>query len=241
MKNDHTWKKTARGFGKRFAVGTALSLSLTLVAFEWSITRNHNIILGPITMVDPIFDDVPRVTIRKEVEKIVKEEKPKPRNTSGTVKAVDEPIELVAIEIPIDEGTTDEGTAGTEEEKGSDTEAKYTMPPPTLNPAVLPHFIDCDRGDMEKTNKCTEARILRHLERHLKIPKSVRGMVATTVTFEVDSEGNIGRLHCAPKVSSEVEKEIDRVIRSLPEFEPGRQGGHPVPVYYQIPLRLRTN
>jgi hypothetical protein len=60
------------------------------------------------------------------------------------------------------------------------------------------------------------------------------------VTFEIDAEGHIGKVICAPKVAEEVRAEIERAIRSMPTFVPGSQGGRPVTVYYQLPLSLRT-
>jgi protein TonB len=96
-----------------------------------------------------------------------------------------------------------------------------------------------ERG-MEHVDECTEERIGRHLERRFRVPSGIRGKVRTTITFEIDVEGSIGKLICTPRVEPAIEAEIERVIRSLPRFVPGNQGGHAVPVFYQIPLSVRT-
>jgi len=72
------------------------------------------------------------------------------------------------------------------------------------------------------------------------VPDGLRREVRTTVTFEIDAKGRIGKVYCAPKVGPEIEREVERVVRALPEFVPGSQGGFPVGVYYQFRLNVRT-
>jgi periplasmic protein TonB len=37
-------------------------------------------------------------------------------------------------------------------------------------------------------------------------------------------------------VSTELNEEAMRVVKTLPEFKPGKQGGKPVPVWYMVPI-----
>ncbi len=246
MDQTHQWRKATEGFGRRFAFGMLLALSLALVAFEWRTPKGEHTDVGTPYLVNEFLDEPILVRIKKEAEKqAVAPEKPKPKPAAGPVKAVEPEINVEPSIVPIEPAMTDPGPpetlARTEPTNTESTGTAIRVPPPTLNPEIRPHFIDCLRGDMKKTDLCTEQRIQRHLERQMNIPRSMIGVVATTVTFEINAQGRIGMLHCAPKVSEDVEREIARVIRSLPEFRPGTQVGHPVPVYYQIPLRLRNH
>lgn len=242
MKKRHQWHSATQGFGRRFAFGSAVALSLTLVAFEWTTTRPDEISFYLPMDDEPFFEVVPVFKIERKVEQGTKAVEPRKRKTGGAIVIVTEPVPVPQPE-PVDPITPDPGIPISPEPLPPGDDLKSTglidMPTPTLNPEVLPHFERCLNDDLDRTNECTEDRILRHLERNLEIPPTVIGSVFTTVTFEIDAQGRIGRTHCAPKVDREVEEEIDRAIRSLPRFIPGSQGGHPVPVYYQIPLRLR--
>jgi protein TonB len=37
-------------------------------------------------------------------------------------------------------------------------------------------------------------------------------------------------------VDPELDAEAIRVVKTLPVFEPGKQGGKPVPVWYMVPI-----
>jgi hypothetical protein len=237
----HTWKHHTRQFGKRFATGLFISLTLSLVAFEWSSRKPAlHLVFDPLDEVhelDTVL--VARLNILPPAEPKAKPEARKKQNTLGPVNAVETP--------PTDPVATDpvEPAAGDPEPPTDPgpvvdpvTPTGTTAPLPPMLVEMLPHFEECLRNGRKDVNSCTEERLHRHLERTIRIPESVTTQIATTVTFEIDATGRIGRVHCAPKVPRDVEKEIERAIRSLPEFVPGRQGGHAVAVYYQIPLRL---
>jgi protein TonB len=100
--------------------------------------------------------------------------------------------------------------------------------------------MDCLKRSPGTLNACTEARIEQHLRRHFKVPPGVRDKVYTMVTFEIDKQGRIGRLACTPKPHAAVEREVERVMRMLPEFVPASQSGHPVAVYFRIPLSVQV-
>ena len=56
------------------------------------------------------------------------------------------------------------------------------------------------------------------------------------VRFCITEKGTIGRLSILKGVSPELDQEALRVIETLPEFTPGRNGGKPVPVWYMLPI-----
>jgi hypothetical protein len=236
---EHSWKKARKPFGQRFFFGLMVAGTLSLVAFEWKSPREElKIITG-----------LPDEGLEPEVLPVVILEKPKAaapaKKTRSTQVVVGEQDPVV---VPSPESTP-EPEPGPGTEPTPDPDPRSLLPPETVDPGpvlwgnvkgVRPYFMDCLKRNHEDLEPCTEARIDAHLQRHMRIPASVRGQVRTTVTFEIDAKGRIGKIVCAPKVSDEVRAEIERVIRSMPEFVPGSQGGYPVPVYYQLPLSLRN-
>ncbi|MDQ3099822.1 MAG: hypothetical protein M3R08_00425 [Bacteroidota bacterium] len=235
----HQWEVAARGFGRRFAFGSVTALSLTLVAFEWTTTTGIEKIPIVCDFTEPLFDPVPLFTIKRDIPETKSVKNPISKNANGPIAIAEDVPEITTdiVEPSVPEPPSADASAGTLVDPIAPA---ITMPVLMLGVEVRPHFEKCINEDRDRMNECTEDRIHRHLQRNIEIPSNVID-VSTTVTFEIDAQGKIGRLHCAPKVSREVEREIARVIRSLPEFIPGSQAGHPVAVYYQIPLRLRKS
>jgi TonB family protein len=86
-----------------------------------------------------------------------------------------------------------------------------------------------------------EIALLKYLTDNTKYPESakiagIQGKVI--VRFAIDEEGRAGRESVLKGVDPELDAEALRVVRSLPRFEPGRQGGKAVPVWYMVPLNF---
>jgi len=58
------------------------------------------------------------------------------------------------------------------------------------------------------------------------------------IRFCVDQEGRAVRGSVLKGVSKELDEEALRVVSMLPRFEPGRQGGKAVPVWYMVPINF---
>lgn len=56
------------------------------------------------------------------------------------------------------------------------------------------------------------------------------------VRFAVTATGGISNASILKGVSPELNAEALRVVNTLPEFKPGKQGGKPVPVWYMVPI-----
>lgn len=56
------------------------------------------------------------------------------------------------------------------------------------------------------------------------------------VRFCVTAEGKISLISVIKGVSPELDAEGIRVVKTLPAFQPGKQGGKPVPVWYMVPI-----
>lgn len=65
----------------------------------------------------------------------------------------------------------------------------------------------------------------------------VEGMVF--VQFVVKADGGIGDVKIVRKLSPSLDAEAERVIKSLPRFEPGMQEGKPVDVLFTLPISFK--
>lgn len=57
--------------------------------------------------------------------------------------------------------------------------------------------------------------------------------------FVVTADGSTDRIEVSRGVDSLLDNEAVRVVKSLPKFRPGKQGGIPVPVWYTLPVNFR--
>ncbi len=86
-----------------------------------------------------------------------------------------------------------------------------------------------------------ETALLKFLMENTKYPESAK--IAGTqgkviVRFSVDEQGKAVRESVLKGVSPDLDAEALRVVRLLPRFEPGRQGGKAVPVWYMVPINF---
>ena len=84
-----------------------------------------------------------------------------------------------------------------------------------------------------------EVGLLRYLQENIQYPpeaakNNVQGRVI--LQFVVDKTGQVGEVKILRSVSEEIDAEAVRVVKSLPKFEPGRQDGKPVAVWYTLPV-----
>lgn len=85
------------------------------------------------------------------------------------------------------------------------------------------------------------AALLRYIDSHVQTPQTqekIEGRVV--VQFVVQSDGSIGEVKVVRSVHPDYDKEAIRVIQSLPNFEPGRQDGEAVAVWYTLPVSFRV-
>lgn len=87
-----------------------------------------------------------------------------------------------------------------------------------------------------------EAALLKYIADNLKYPsiaqeQGIQGVVLTR--FVVTSTGEVGEVQILRSVDSYLDREAQRVIRTLPKFIPGKQQGKAVAVWFTLPIRFR--
>ena len=87
-----------------------------------------------------------------------------------------------------------------------------------------------------------EAALLAYLAQHLKYPaQAIRDRVQGIVLlrFVVLENGRVGQVQTIKSLEPHCDAEAKRVVKSLPRFIPGRQGGKAVRVWYTLPIRFQ--
>jgi periplasmic protein TonB len=61
--------------------------------------------------------------------------------------------------------------------------------------------------------------------------------------FVVNPDGSVDRIEVLKGVDTLLDNEAIRVVKTLPKFRPGKQGGVPVPVWFTLPIlfKIETN
>ena len=79
----------------------------------------------------------------------------------------------------------------------------------------------------------------KYVATHLRYPSvpqenGIQGRVV--VQFVVTKTGSIGQVRVVRKVDPDLDAEAVRVVKSLPKFVPGKMNGHPVNVWFTLPV-----
>jgi TonB family protein len=89
-----------------------------------------------------------------------------------------------------------------------------------------------------------DTTLLKYILENTKYPEAakannIQGKVI--VRFCITETGSIDKISVIRGVDPELDKEAMRVVSTLPAFQPGRQGGKAVPVWYMVPISFSLN
>ena len=87
-----------------------------------------------------------------------------------------------------------------------------------------------------------DAALMKYINEHLQYPplameNNIEGRVI--VQFVVTKAGKIGDVKVVRSVDSALDAEAVRVVRTFPDFIPGRSNGKPVNTWYTLPITFR--
>lgn len=86
-----------------------------------------------------------------------------------------------------------------------------------------------------------EEAMMEYIRKNYRYPQIARenGIEGTVhVQFVVATDGDVKDVSILRGIHPACDQEAVRVVRSLPRFKPGKQGGKPVPVIFNIPVNL---
>jgi len=87
-----------------------------------------------------------------------------------------------------------------------------------------------------------EGELLKYISTHIKYPpmaaeNNIQGRVV--VKFVVKKDGNVGEVVVLRGKDPDLDKEAQRVVKTLPKFIPGKMNGRAVQVWYTLPINFK--
>ena len=206
-------------------IGLVMALGIMYIAFEWSqkeITIYEEALQGPVE----IDEEMVEVTFREET--------PPPPPPPQPETVLSDIIDIQDNEAEVE--TTD---FNSEDDADARVEIQAPIAPPEeeeeeqvihIRVEKMPEF----PGGQDALN--------RFLVRNIKYPllaqeNGIQGRVVCQ--FVVNSDGSIVDISVVRGVEESLDKEAIRVIKSMPKWTPGRQGGKSVRVKYTLPIRFK--
>ena len=213
-----------RDSGIFFQLGLVITLSIVLIAFEWTST----------SLTENQFETSKTNVIEEEIIPITRQEEPEPKTPPKPPK-VTEILNIVEDDVEIEnelilddlEFDQDEEIQildfEVEDEEKEEAEIFFIV-------EDMPTFKG--RGLLGFRNW-----VIKHLEYpSIAAENGISGTVY--VTFVVEPTGNISNIEILRGVDPALDKEAIRVIKSCPKWEPGKQRGKPVRVAFNFPIKF---
>ena len=208
-------------------IGLVVALGILFVAFEWSqsdVTVYEEALQGAAEVDEELVD----ITFRSETPP-----PPPPPQQQETVLSD-------VIEIKENTETVETADFSTEDESNKRVEIQAPIAAPEEEPEdqkkihviveKMPEF----KGGAEAMNN--------FLVKNIKYPliaqeNNIQGRVICQ--FVVNSDGRIVDVEVVRGVEASLDAEAVRVIKSMPPWTPGKQGGKNVRVKYTLPIRFK--
>ena len=207
--------------GLYFQLGLLITISLILIAFEWTSGG-----LG-----ENMYDVSDMGQLEEEIIPITRQEEPEPPKppeppkVTEVLNIVDDDVEI-DDELQLDDFEVDQDLAieiieYVEEEEEEDIEIFYVV-------EDMPKF----RGQgMEEFYKFIGENLEYPM---IAMENGITGKVF--VSFIVDREGKVTNAHVVRGVDPSLDKEALRVVNASPSWTPGKQRGRSVQVSLTLPI-----
>lgn len=111
----------------------------------------------------------------------------------------------------------------------------YTEPAPPAEPDIN---IPLENPDVPPTFPGGTEALRRFLERHLQAPEDISEAVQVKVKFVVDNEGNLESFAIVQDGGEDFNKEVIRVLKKMPQWNPGKNGGRNIKAYCYLPVKF---
>ena len=188
--------------------------------------------------VKPKVEQKKEIPVARETQKftapvIKKDELVKEENQ---VKQMDKLDDKVAVGTENKEGVKDR----TVEAVRNDIAVAAPPPPPAPKPEVASKVFDV--VEEMPSFPGGQGALMSYLASNIKYPvvaqeNGVQGRVI--VSFVVERDGSISDVRVARSVDPSLDREAQRVVKSMPRWKPGKQNGSAVRVKYTVPVVFR--
>lgn len=99
-----------------------------------------------------------------------------------------------------------------------------------------------DFAEVEPQFPGGESEMIQFIQQNVSYPEYAREMGeqgTVYVQFVVNTDGEVQNEKILKGVSASLDKEALRVVRKMPNWNPGLQDGEPVRVRYQLPIKFK--
>jgi len=205
--------------GVYFLIGLLLSLGVVLVAFEYTQYEGE---VGSLGDLDIILDEEEMIPITQQTPP-----PPPPPPPQTTIIEIVEDDEEIEEELEIEDTEMDE-----------DDIIEIVDIPEVVEAPQIFHVVEespeFPGGQVE---------LMKFLQKNTQFPSIAREAGITGVVyvqFVVREDGKVDPddIQILRGVHPALDKEAIRVVKSMPDWKPGRQRGKAVPVYYKLPFRF---
>lgn len=206
--------------GVYFLIGLLLSLGVVLVAFEYTQYEGE---VGSLGDLDIILDEEEMIPITQQTPP-----PPPPPPPQTTIIEIVEDDEEIEEELEIEDSEMDE----------DDIIEIVDIPEEVVEAPQIFHVVEespeFPGGQVE---------LMKFLQKNTQFPSIAREAGITGVVyvqFVVREDGKVDPddIQILRGVHPALDKEAVRVVKSMPDWKPGRQRGKAVPVYYKLPFRF---
>ena len=205
-----------------FQMGLIITLGVVFVAFEWSTTQVDG--KGQFWVEEEVIEEeAPPVTVQDEIKP---PPPPPPPVVSDILEIVDNDVELDE-ELEIEDSESDEDIAIDlsqleEEEESGDP---------------LPFYILEDKPEFPGGDQA----LLKYINQNVRYPvicqeNGIQGIVS--ISFVIYEKGRVTNVKSIRSPDPNLEREAVRVVKTLPDWKPGKQRGRPVKVSFSVPVRF---
>lgn len=107
-----------------------------------------------------------------------------------------------------------------------------------------PVMLGCESLTGEERQKCSNEKLFQAVYANVKYPteaktKGVEGMVV--VKFIIEKDGSVTKPEIVKSVGSGCDEEVLRVVGQMPKWSPGKKGGQPVAVQFNLPVKFKLD
>ena len=202
-------------------LGYVIALGLILLAFEWGTRPSEINSLGELGDMDLDEEIIPITRQQNEPPP-----PPPPPQTTEVINIVDDDVEI-EDELILDDTDADQDDAidivefDEEEEEVNEQQIFFVV------------------EDMPTFQGQSKDAFRIYIQQNLKYPiiaqeNGISGKVF--VQFDINAKGNVANVIVVRGVDPSLDKEAVRVVKSSPQWKPGKQRGRPVNVRFTFPI-----
>ena len=216
-----------------FLLGLVVVLAVLYVSLEWNSVESTDA-LDPLDLSELMHESELVPMSNEEVAARVEEKQPAPKTEELNV--VDDEVELEPTEQPVEaEGEGDEDEALLEElgKENDDSKALAALDVDPNNPLNF-HVVE----DLPKFPGGA-VELMKWLTRNLQYPAMARSRKTqgkVVAVFYVEKDGSVTGISVTKSLSADCDREVLRVLRKMPKWEPGIQNDQPCRTKVSIPV-----